>query len=108
MAETKINYKQRAERLEQLCKMFHEIYKSKVRNARSIRDKILLRESVIFGDLASIAERWGIKPESVLMVLDYEFKSVEHYEKVCKRRGEQLIEERKAERKAERRNKGEE
>ena len=104
MEERKINYRERAERLAQLCKMFHEVYRSKSKKAKGIKGKILLRESIIFGDMASILERWGIKPETILMVLNYEFKSVEHYEETFRKRAKQLIEERKSERKSETRN----
>lgn len=107
MEERKINYKQRAERIEQLCKMFYEIYKSKCKRVRSIKDKILLREAIIFGDMASIAERWNIDPKTILMVLNYDFKTVDDYDKAYQRRTEQNELQRKAERRAERRNQGE-
>lgn len=107
MEERKINYKQRAERIEQLCKMFYEIYKSKCKQVRTIKDKILLREAIIFGDMASIAERWNIDPKTILMVLNYDFKTVDDYDKAYQRRTEQNELQRKAERRAERRNQGE-
>lgn len=107
MEERKINYKQRAERIEQLCKMFYEIYKSKCKQVRTIKDKILLREAIIFGDMASIAERWDIDPKTILMVLNYDFKTIDDYDRAYQRRTEQNEMQRKAERRAERRNQGE-